>query len=220
MADHWHCHLTPVPVGWPSCRAMIIWWSFMGYLCWLWTFQDFWTFWGTCFWVPDFIRSNIPLNTSFLNQCNESSRHEYASFTRCIRKKGFLGILGVSKNCGRSQTTPIIRCSTGWSLLRSKVTKWITFSPKRFPLHPNLERDDSLFQFISSYETFIYIYLHLFTMWCSRRFIISPTFLAVPQLCQCRQDLQSSCGRLIRVAGPAGTGGTGRRPKRNTKRSP
>jgi hypothetical protein len=87
------------------------------------------------------------------------SRHEYASFTRCIRKKGFLGILGVSKNCGRSQTTPIIRCSTGWSLLRSKVTKWITFSPKRFPLHPNLERDDSLFQFISSYETFIYIYL-------------------------------------------------------------
>lgn len=132
------------------------------------------------------------------------SRHEYASFTRCIRKKGFLGILGVSKNCGRSQTTPIIRCSTGWSLLRSKVTKWITFSPKRFPLHPNLERDDSLFQFISSYETFIYIYLHLFTMWCSQRFIISPTFLAVPQLCQCRQDLQSSCGRLIRVAGPAG----------------
>lgn len=87
------------------------------------------------------------------------SRHEYASFTRCLRKKGFLGILGVSKNCGRSQLTPIIRCSTGWPLLRSKVTKWITFSPKRFPSHPNLERDDSLFQFISSYETFIYIYL-------------------------------------------------------------
>ena len=84
------------------------------------------------------------------------SRNEYASFTRCLRKKGFLGILGVSKNCGRSQLTPIIRCSTGWSLLRSKVTKWITFSPKRFPLHPNLERDDSWFQFISSYETFIY----------------------------------------------------------------
>ena len=74
-------------------------------------------------------------------------------------EKGLLGHSWGFQKLRKVPNYPNNSVSTGWSLLRSKVTKWITFSPKRFPLHPNLERDDSLFQFISSYETFIYIYL-------------------------------------------------------------